>query len=116
MFWFISFLISVLILGTLLFFSYPQEKVRDSYNTYWCKCSWVDTGDKRIPVPVWVVIVSGLISIIPVMNLICSVLAVGAYWIQYGDKDDADGYELIDHRMVLRAPYLKWFKWLNKEI
>lgn len=27
-----------------------------------------------------------------------------------------NGWEKVDTRIVLRAPYLMWFKWLNKEI
>lgn len=116
MFWFISFIISVLILGTLMFFSYPQKREREDEYTCWNKSPWVDEDDKRVPVPVWMIIIACTVSVIPIVNLVCSVITVLAYCLQYSGKDGMDGYELIDRRIELRAPYLRWIKWLNKEI
>lgn len=116
MFWLISFLISVLILGTLMFFSYPQKREREDEYTCWNKSPWVDAGDKRVLVPVWMVVVAGLVSIIPVINLILTIAATIIYCAQYKGTCGNEGYDLEEERMVLRAPYLQWFKWLNKEI
>lgn len=116
MFWFISIIISVFIMGTLMFFSYPQKRKRESTYDCWSTYPWVDEGDERVLVPVWLVIIAGVVSIIPVVNLVCSGLIAVIYCIQYDGKSGRDGYELIDRRMVVRAPHLQWFKWLNKKI
>lgn len=116
MFWFISFIISVFILGTLMFFSYPQKRERADDVTYWDKSPWVDEDEGRILVPVWMVIVAGIVSIIPVVNLICSAVVVIMYCVQYRGECGMDGYNPVDYRVELRAPYLKWVKWLSKKI
>lgn len=99
-----------------MFFSYPQKRKRKSYTAYWNECPWVDSSDKRVPVPVWMVIIAGLVSIIPVINLILTIAAIIVYCTQYSGTSGSEGYGLEEERMVLRAPYLQWFKWLNKEI
>lgn len=109
-------MISALVLGTLMFFSYPQKREREDEYTCWNKSSWVDEDDKRVPVPVWMVIVACIVSVIPIINLVCSVITVLAYCLQYSGKSGMDGYDLEERRLVLRVPCLQWFKWLNKEI
>lgn len=116
MLWFISFIISVLILGTLLFFSYPQKKVRDSVTEYWDHYPWVNDGDERVKVPLWVVIVLATTCFIPVINIVVSVIMIVAYCMQLSGECSNNGWDRVATRMVLRAPHLMWFKWLNKKV
>lgn len=57
-----------------------------------------------------------IICFIPVINIVVSIIAIIAYYIQYSGECSNNGWEKVDTRIVLRAPYLMWFKWLNKEI
>lgn len=116
MFWFISFIISVFILGTLMFFSYPQKRVREDVIEHWDHYPWVNDGNERVKVPLWIVIIAMIICFIPVINIVVSIIAIIAYYIQYSGECSNNGWEKVDTRIVLRAPYLMWFKWLNKEI
>lgn len=116
MFWFISFIISVLILGTLMFFSYPQKRVRENTIEHWDHYSWVNDGNERAKVPLWMVIVATIICFIPVINIIVSVIMIIAYCMQLSGNSFNNGWDKVDTRIVLRAPYLMWFKWLTKEI
>lgn len=117
--WFISSIISVFIFSTLIFFSYPQKREREYYDVYWNKNPWVDMSDKRIGIPIWVIIVVIIISIIPIINLVIVVASLIVYLAQYISKTGKEGRELITYRLVLRVPYFRWlkiFKWLNKQI
>lgn len=99
-----------------MFFSYPQKRVRKTPYDYWRYSPWMDTEEGRIKVPLWMVIVTVLVSIIPVVNLILTIAVIIVYCTQYSGTSGSGGYDLEEERMVLRAPYLQWFKWLNKEI
>lgn len=113
---FIIFLISVLIIGTLLRYTYPQKRTRTSVHMMWKGSPWENDGEERCKYPIWMWLIALILVTIPVLNLIISVVLIIAYIIQLGGVSGSDGYKLIDTRIVVRAPYLMWVKWLNKKI
>lgn len=113
---FIMLLISVLIIGTLLRYTYPQKRTRTSVHMMWKDNPWENDGEERLKYPIWMYLVALFFITMPGFNLAVSVILIVSYIIQLGGTSDSDGYELIDTRVVVRAPYLRWVKWFNKRI
>lgn len=110
----ISIIISVLFWWTLLRYSYSQKRVRTKTYEHWDRFPWVDEGQQKFPL--WIYLVAAVISFIPIINIIIVFVIAFLYCMQTFGKDDSNSWELEDKRLVLRAPYLKWVKWLNKQI
>lgn len=117
MFWFISTLISVLILGTLFFCSYEQKIDRENSYNLWKNYEWEDVSSERFKFPLWAVLVLLIISLIPVLNLILTLIIVLVYDVQLCRDDDADGINTTARRLVVRCKWVNWLlKFLNKKI
>lgn len=71
-----------------------------------------------IKVSVWfilfIVVSSVGFSMLNAANTIENI--IGFIIMVYTGECSNNGWEKVDTRIVLRAPYLMWFKWLNKEI
>ena len=117
MFWLISTLISVLVLGTLLFCSHEQEIDRKKSYNLWKDYEWKDVSSERFKFPLWAVLVLLIISLIPVLNLISILVTVLVYSAQLRREDDADGTKTTARRLVVRCKCIDWLlKFLNKKI
>lgn len=117
MFWFISTLISVLILGTLLFCSHEQKIDRKKSYNLWENYEWEDVSSERFKFPLWAVLVLLIVSLIPVLNLILILIIVFVYSAQLCREDGADGMKTTARRLVVRCKCVDWLlKFLNKKI
>lgn len=111
---FILIIISVLFWWTLLRYSYSQKRVRTMTYEHWDEFPWIDEGRQKFPL--WIYFVAALVSFVPIINIIIVFAVAILYLLQASGKDSNESYKLVDIRFVLRAPYLKWVKWLNKQI
>lgn len=117
MFWFISTLISVLILGTLFFCSYEQKIDRKKSYNLWRDYEWEDVSYERFKFPLWAVLVLLIVSLIPVLNLILTLIIVLVYIAQLFRENSADSMKTTARRLVLRCKCVDWLlKFLNKKI
>lgn len=117
MFWLISFLVSVLVFGTILLCSHEQVITRKANISYWKYYNWVDKGEGRHKFPLWLFIVALMVAAFPILNIIAIIAAIAAYSIQAMRRDYADGVELEDYRYVLRGKVINWIiKLFTKKI
>lgn len=117
MFWFISTLISVLILGTLIFCSYEQKIDRKNSYNLWKNYEWEDVSSERFKFPLWIVLVLLIGSLTPVLNLILTLIMILVYGEQLRRDAGADGMNTTARRLVVRCKGVDWLlKFLNKKI
>lgn len=117
MFWFISTLISVLILGTLFFCSHEQKIDRKKSYNLWRDYEWEDVSSERFKFPLWTVLVLLIASLTPVVNLFVCLVTVIAYSIQLCRNSGANGMDTTTRRLVVRCKWVDWLlKFLNKKI
>ena len=112
MFVFITILISYLITLSILFGTKAQTKTRRSVSSYWCQVDWKDSDEK----PKWMVgilLLNYIICIIPVLNIIWSILFLIWYFRQLEGPCWDSGNNLVATRIVYSN---KFTKWLTKKV
>lgn len=112
MFIFITILISYLITLSLLFGTKAQTKTRRSTASYWNGVSWKDS-DERPKWMVGILLLNYIICIIPVLNIIWSILFLIWYFRQLEGPCWDNGSNLVATRIVYSN---KFTKWLTKEV
>ena len=112
MFIFITILISYLITLSLLFGTKTQTKTRRSTSSYWCEVSWKES-DERPKWMVGILLLNYIICIIPVLNIIWSILFLIWYFRQLEGPCWDNGSNLVTTRIVYSN---KFTKWLTKEV
>lgn len=117
MLYFVTVMISVLILGTLFYFSNYRERKRVDIYSHWNKYPFIDKG--RFHFPVWCYLIAGLISTAPYkLNLISCAAIILLYIIHSNVRySDRDGYDLVETRLYIKSPFLDVIiKFLNKRV
>ena len=104
------FVISLLIISTILFGTKVQTKTRKTVSDYWCNYDW-ETTDKRAKWPIWFLFISYIVSIIPFINIVYAIFIVWWFEKQYNEICCSnDGGNLIQERIVFSNKFIDWLK------
>jgi hypothetical protein len=112
MFVFITIIISYLVTLSIIYGTKIQTKTRKSTNAYWKFIDWKES-DKRPKWMIGVLLVNYILCLIPIINLIWSVLFLMWYFEQLKGPNYDSGGNLIAERIVYSN---KFTKWLTKEV
>lgn len=115
--YFVTIVISVLILGTLLYFSNYKERKREYEDVSWRRYTFVDKG--KFHFPIWCYIIAGVISLIPIGNIILTIVLVTIYICHSFSRWKAswDGHGMTETRLYLSCPLInKILEFLNKKV
>lgn len=112
MFIFITIVISYLITLSILFGTKVQTKTRERITSYWSGVDWKDS-DERPKWMVGILLLSFIICIIPVLNIIWSILFLIWYFKQLEGPCLDIGRNLVATRIVYSN---KLTKWLTKKV
>lgn len=112
MFIFILMIISLVIVTCIMFYTKLQVKTRRKVDSYWSYYEWEATED-RPKWKLWLVILNYLICLIPVFNIVWSILFITWYFRQLQGPYYDEGIELTATRIVFSN---RLTKWLTKEV
>ena len=99
-------IISALVFGALIFCTKVQTKTRTRLSEYWCNIPWEDAGK-----PKWnrlTLIVSGIICLVPVVNILGAILVFIKYCNQLNAPNWDNGRELVYKRIVFKNLVTDW--------
>ena len=108
MFIFITILISYLITLSIVFGTKAQTKTRRNVSSYWSGVEWKDSDEK----PKWMVgilLLNYIICVIPVLNIIWSILFLIWYFRQLEGPCWDSGINLVATRIVYSNKITIWF-------
>lgn len=113
MFAFVTMFISLIVISLIMFSTKIQRKTRKTVSDFWCNYNW-ETLDERPKWPVWLVLMSYVISMVPVLNIVYAILMIVWFIKQYNDEPYSNrGGNIIAERLVFSNSFTNW---LTKEI
>ncbi len=105
---FIMFAISFIVFGLLLTSTHTQKLIRPSYRRNWRDYDWEPVSKERVKYPIWVWLIALVLSIIPIVNIIATVVVLITYIINIIRPSGSDGWEYEYTRIVIKTKFTDW--------
>jgi hypothetical protein len=105
-------ILSLAIVTCIMFYTKLQIKTRHRDTQYWNSVKWKDT-EVRPKWKLWLVILNYFICLIPIFNIVWSVLFIIWYFCQLNGPSYDAGTKLTTNRVVFSNRFTKW---LTKEV
>lgn len=101
--WYLIYvIIGAIVLITLVFSLYSQERTKESAFEKWEDCSWEDVSDTRYKLALWKIIILLIIAFFPIVNYFSIIVFFSWYFYQLSGTKDFYTCNLTDHRFVVK--------------